>query len=582
MRKHPVIKFFGLTVLYAALIVGIFILQFKTESVISRTIGDMHITLAQTEDKNNNVSLKNQFQVSFKGIAFRTAENSPAEALNSQTGAKQTLVLSAWEQKGSKAVEFSFADGTRLNFSISDAEPEAFLSITAQLPKDYDTITLPYLVLNGTTVQNRQPGSFLAAIKDKTFIFTAPLIGDSTITLSAETPSASYMGYVPSTSFKFADASGLPGADSASYKESIAQMRNSLVSQFTQTATSARANSLTELEVAAYVAEMTSRNKFPAAIEAVPASFKRSSRSTYFSSPYFAVLSKHNAEIGVQSEKYAAMVKTATGAKNLDIFTVDGIADYILREKKTSAIQSLLAMPAQAEPFEPTIAQAGSILSVYTRLSTKDAALAAVLEGAAQQCLDLLEESLSVDNDTLVLAEEDLSATDTIRVGQALIDYAKLTGRNECGDAGRILVTKSEPQALDFQSIAELYPVLVQENHFYPHTEVLGYYGTRPVWAWTCASSIDYTIMPNGKVNISIDFPLSYSHYVLFNGVPTFHDRIRIQNLDFHTDPNYEKWNSSGFIYNKDNKILDLKSRHKSQIELVELFCDPAPNFTKN
>ena len=581
MRKHPVVKFLGLTVLYAALIVGIFILQFKTESVISRTIGDMHITLAQTEDKNNQVSLKNQFQVNFRGISFRTAENSPALAQNSQSGEQEALVLDGWEQKDTLSVEFSFTDGAKLTFSVSDESPEAFLNITAQLPKDYDTITLPYSALNGTTIQNRQPGSFLATLKDKTYLFSAPLIEETSIALSAETPFASYMSYVPSTTFKFADTAGLKGADSAAYKESITQLRNSVISQFTQQATSARSNSLTELEVVAYVAEMTSRNRFPAALEAVSAAFKRN-KSTYISSPYFAVLARHNTEIGVQSEKYASMVKTATTSGNLDIFTVDGIADYILREKKTAAIQTLLAFPAKQEEFAPSIVQAGGILSVYAKLARQDANLAAALDVPVQQCLDILEAALSIDDEALVFAEEDLSAEEKIRVGQALIDYANMTGRNECGDAGRLLVTESNPAGLDFPTIAALYPVLVQDNHFYPHTEVLGYYGTRPVWAWTCASSISYKIAANNVVNISIDFPLGYSHYVLFSGIPTFHDRIRIQNLDFHTDPRYETYNSSGFIYNKDDKTLDLKSRHKSQIELVELFCDPAPNFTKN
>ena len=67
MRRYPVRKFLGLIALYAALIVGILVLQFKTESVFSKNSGSLRISMAQTQGTGEVMQLKNQFQASFPG-----------------------------------------------------------------------------------------------------------------------------------------------------------------------------------------------------------------------------------------------------------------------------------------------------------------------------------------------------------------------------------------------------------------------------------------------------------------------------------------------------------------------------------
>ena len=50
--------------------------------------------------------------------------------------------------------------------------------------------------------------------------------------------------------------------------------------------------------------------------------------------------------------------------------------------------------------------------------------------------------------------------------------------------------------------------------------------------------------------------------------------------MAFRTDPRFETYNSSGYVYKKSSETLLLKSRHKSQVEkvrLVYLAAKPAP-----
>ena len=63
MRKHIVRKSLGLIVLYAVIIVGIFVIQFRSDSIIRKTIRSMRVTLVEAESTDGSAALKNQFQI---------------------------------------------------------------------------------------------------------------------------------------------------------------------------------------------------------------------------------------------------------------------------------------------------------------------------------------------------------------------------------------------------------------------------------------------------------------------------------------------------------------------------------------
>ena len=65
----------------------------------------------------------------------------------------------------------------------------------------------------------------------------------------------------------------------------------------------------------------------------------------------------------------------------------------------------------------------------------------------------------------------------------------------------------------------------------------------------------------------------------MFSGVPNFHGKIEIQGQMFRSDARFETYNSSGYIYQKNNSALLIKSRHKSKMELIRLFFDEKISF---
>ena len=84
MSKHPIRKLLGLTILYSAIIFGIFVLQFRNESVISKTFGLIKLILSETTDENNTPTLKNNFSVSLGGITVFSDYNNSAHICNEE------------------------------------------------------------------------------------------------------------------------------------------------------------------------------------------------------------------------------------------------------------------------------------------------------------------------------------------------------------------------------------------------------------------------------------------------------------------------------------------------------------------
>ena len=289
--------------------------------------------------------------------------------------------------------------------------------------------------------------------------------------------------------------------------------------------------------------------------------------------------------LSLELERFNSMVQTAITSGNLDIYTVDGITDFMLREKNSGTVLSILGLLGSLEQTEPTVTQAIGILSVYGNMLSKDKEISARLMPALPYCISVLEDNAVLENGLLQITENDLfiSVEQNVILGTALIMIGSQTGHNEYVEAGRLLVNQQivYVSSMNLQALSALYPLLLPTNTYYPHTVVLGYYGSTPVWAWTCANNISWRIASNGVVSLNMEFPLENTHYMIIKGVPNFHSTIEIQQMMFRTDPRFETYNSSGYVYSESSKTLFLKSRHKSKNELIRLWCDPVSNYVQ-
>ena len=177
------------------------------------------------------------------------------------------------------------------------------------------------------------------------------------------------------------------------------------------------------------------------------------------------------------------------------------------------------------------------------------------------------------ENDTFV------SVVQAVHTGIALLRYGQVSGNSTYSKAGRVIINSyiSESSSFDLRTLSTIYALLAYDNWYYPHVTLINSIGKNAMWAWTCAKDITYSKDSEGALTLSIEFPLEYTHYVILKGIPAF-EQIFIYDMAFRTDPRFETYNSSGYIYKSETDTLMLKSRHKSEIEKVKMsYVAPKP-----
>lgn len=568
-------KSFTLLVIYAVLIVGIFVLQFKNDSIISEKLGSLHVTLLESVSEDNNVSLKNKFNVMFNGLSFSANDDEPVRAVVNNE--ERPISLKTWKKLSPLSCELDFANDIKIIFSVSDDSPRAYLSAEAKLPYNVSKVIVPYGFGVGTTITDQADNKVQVSSKKNAWELNAPKLGKETITLTSRENVISYSYFDKTRSFSFDDAISLDNASETAYINSIENLKSNLISAFSQVQNDSVV--VAEQEAVSYVAAMAEKGSYNEALDVVPQSFKRSALRTFLSAPYFDTLARVNEPLQAQLNTYGEMIARANESSSFDVFNVRFIADYMCMHPGAESVRKLLGRVAAADLSECSVQQVTGILSVYDELEAKNPELANVLAPAAVKCVEKIQASTALDENRITIAEKGtfLSVIQAVQAGDALYRYGNIVHNPGFVAGGRLIINSylKDSASFDLRTLGELYPVVVHNNRFYPHFEVLAFNNGRAVWAWTCAESVNYQNDNQGTITLNIDFPLSYTHYMIVNGIEPF-QQIYIYDMAFRTDYRFETYNSSGYVYQNDTKSLLLKSRHKSQVEQIRLVYSQA------
>ena len=151
MIKHPIRNFLGLTVLYSVIILGIFLLQFRSEAAISQTFGNLRIQLVETQLDSQQKSLKNNFQTSFLGLNLFVDDQNPI-TITRTDGSQSPVSLVSWQEDGPTAFTMFLEQDIALQFSVNSDGADEFLSLKANLPENVENLSIPYKPSSGYLV----------------------------------------------------------------------------------------------------------------------------------------------------------------------------------------------------------------------------------------------------------------------------------------------------------------------------------------------------------------------------------------------------------------------------------------------
>ncbi|MDE5898686.1 MAG: hypothetical protein K2H09_05415 [Treponemataceae bacterium] len=514
--------------------------------------------------------MKNRFSASFNGITLLANDEKPAAVQFGST--EKPVSLISWNRPTPLSCELHFTEGVSLAFTLSNNTALARLSVSAELPPEASALRVPYSLSSGASVQQAE-ASRLHILTDKNvWELTAAEIARGALTFTPQNPGAVYAYFDSDKTFTFAAAASMSAATETAYISAVDHLKKHLTSAFAQHP--AADGESAEQTVVSYVAAMAERGKFNEAVETVPAEFKKSSARTYFSAPYFDTLVEMSKSLQSQMQDFEAAVKDAAAAKTNGVFSIRNIADYMCMNPNSAAVRAVLGAAAGADYSDASVADAASILDCYVELHNKNEALAEILLPAAEKCVSAIERACELDDKNVVLSEKGafIPVIQAAEAGSALLRYGRLVQEQKYVTGGRLIITSClrESASFDLRTMGELYPIIVRNNPFYPHYEILAFDNGRAVWTWTCAESVRYENDNAGTITLSVDFPASQTHYLIISGINPF-SSIYIYDLAFRTDPRFETYNSSGYVYQQNTRTLLLKSRHRSVTETIRL-----------
>ncbi len=581
MLKKSIRKVFGLVALYAVFIVGIFVMQFKSDSIIRKNIRAMRVTLSETESESGQTSLKNSFQLSFNGLLFSADEKNPVTYTREDSSEVPVRLLSLDEGE-SLSYALNFSDGVRLTFSLSEDSDAASLWIAAEMPPNASAVNVRFSPYSGFSVSELKAKSAVFSGRTNSYSLIAPALSNDKISFQKNSKSAHYSMMTKQSEFKLDDIGDLAFASNDIYAQTLASLKSQIINSFFAASQNEVNFSLSvgEQTVLSFVAAMAEAGRYNEALNAVPETFVKGNRRTYQSAPYFGSMADLLPTLTMQVENLNNMILRSVQERNLDIWTVDNLAQYMYTQGNRGNVALLAALPASMTELNLTVSQAAGILRSWAYFKAQNSSMASPLEPVLELCAQRIIQACSLDGEKVLLIENDapLSVLMAATAGDALLHYGRLSNQSALEKCGFLIVNSyaGDTAALDLRSMAELYPVLVHGNSYYPHYVLLKTMEGENVWAWTIASNIQYSRDENLTISLNVEFPVGLSHYMFIKGITPFL-RIQIYNMDFRTDPRFEIYNSSGYIYRSAAQCLLLKSRHREQNEIVRLFYRDIP-----
>ncbi|MCI6187179.1 MAG: hypothetical protein MR739_08420 [Spirochaetia bacterium] len=568
MNIRIIRKAISLLIVDVIIIIGIFILQFRTDSSIIEKIGNLQLTFSQTEDAEKGMILQNKFRLTYNGINFYFDNQNPVTVVKSDE-TKSSLTLESWQKDDDLSYTLNFSDDVKITFNLDSTEENASLFINTVLPSQIHSIFLPYNYSSNIKIEQQENHSLVLNNKKDSWQLAAESVDSGLFALSNQKSQGLYSLYQEETKFTFDILKDSPLADLSLFQKNIAALKTNLISSYKSNTNNAN---ISEQVIVSYIAAQAEKGNYSVAIEEIPSSLKKSSQRTYLSAPYFNTLSDMNELLEKTISDYEAKISANTNAESLDIFTIHNISNYMAIHSNPKDVKSLLENTSSKDLTNASISQVSGILQVYVNLVDLIPSYAKLLEPILPSCIEKITQACSYDNEKLSISENGtfLSVMQAVEIGFTVMRYGIQINDNSLQNAGYVLVNSylSENSSFDLRTLANLYPIIAYDNWYYPHLQIINKDFDDFMWAWTCARTISYEKESDNTLNLTIDFPEGYTHYVILKGLPHFYT-IYIYDMAFRTDPRFETYNSSGYVYKQQSETLLLKSRHKTRKENI-------------
>jgi len=571
MKKTLASRIAGLAAVYCLVFIFLVILQFSGKGNFSLSAGAMTIKgrYLQTEppladEVSGGKRLTGGIKIFFGGLEFNLKEEREKGLFVSGNDGFPTPVNPESITIADSAVRFGLPGGNALIFNSLDSARGPELYITAELAENIKEVTIPIVLRRSSLVRDNGQPVILYGGSQYSFVSPSLELENGRLVLSKERASVSYR---PKSGQKVFDPEDYIIAQAQDYESVIDAWRTSSYAFWNQNAASLQY----EDDVIAYCIEAMRRGSYTAAVSAVSRNFLNSPRQSYRSSVFIGGMSGANRSFATLENENLNRLSGLTRERSLDIFKEEHILDYLFSRNNTALASEVINIMQNAEAAMIIPDYCPGLFEAYSDFRRYRPAANNPLDHLTEQALLVVSEILNHDseNDLLFASGSDNENIEySMRLGKALVDWAQAD--SQWAAIGRSLVLSALSSG---GGNGRLYNMLYQAD-YRPRASSL----SDSIWVWTASPSASASYI-NGNLNIAFSFPVSSSHYVIIKGVSPFL-KIQIHDMDWRTDSQFERYDSSGWVYYSQEQILILKVRHRTQVENIRIFYraeTPAP-----
>ena len=564
-------KIIGLAALYCVFFCALVILQFSNRGNFSLPSGAMTIRGHYSNDSQNAESTDEAQKISggvkvfYGGLEFTLKEErGKGLILSGRNG--MAAVNPEFMILSDNIARFILPGGTIITFNSLDSVRGMELQISAEFAGNVTEVTIPLIPRRSSLIQDAGQLGIMYSGSRYVFSSLGQELEKGSLTLSRDDAFISYRSRGRQRAF---DPEDYIIAQVQNYTNVLRQWQDSNYFQWNQGAASLQS----EDDVIAYLSQTLQRGNFSTAVRSIPSNFANSPMHSYRSAAFVGGMTNaYNTFTAYENEKLNNITRL-TRARSLDILKEEHILDFLFARSNLALANDVIDIINNANPSMLVSEHCPGLLEVYFDMRRWRPGANNLIEHLTEQMLVLISENMNRDteNDAVYASSSESNNFEySLRLGKALVFWADTTQNSDWGAIGRSLVIS----AITSGNAGRLYNIL-NPGDYYPRATWLTNSGH---WAWTISPTIRAS-ESGGSLNISVSFPPTMSHHVIIRGVRPFL-RIQIHGMDWRTDPQFEIYDSSGWVYYPDDQILILKLRHRSTIENIRLvyqeFTPPA------
>ena len=597
----------ALTILYILIIFGIFVIQFTIGKTFYYTIGAMSVSGRDDVDETGNRTPLLPLHIVANGLDFYITDQTPITAKTSNNEELSLKVLEYKKTEDSFSVICS--NDVLIDFTSYLSETVETVRISVSMPSEIETIYFPWKLTQSARLERQDEQIFLRYGKDR-FIFRGGYgFGNSDDTselphliLSSSKKTAFYETYIQSESLDFDSIRRIPIASDEEYGKTKQLFRERALDYFSSVISSRNYN---EELLTAYMAEKAFNGEYAKALVFAPSSLLPKEKRSYISTTFYGNLVQNDNSLAAYQRKFLSGIESGIARAEISVFDREALIPFLINNSRANLISALekIASNTKQEDLNSFLA-AGLLEAAMDYAFYFPNKQNPFMENSEQYETVLKDSLISIDTGLYISSDKKTIDTEkTLRTASVLIRYgSSYPDKGTWKAVGQALYSSifslggnssSLPASFDIQGdkakklglmandalilhAEKLYSIAVKDNPYYPHEESLALKAEPGIWAWTSARDIN-VLKNDAKIfSFRISSKAGDTHYMIIRGIRPFY-RIQIHEIDFRTDPRFEMYNSSGYVYDERTRTLLLKMKHKKDDEDIVLFLGRPP-----